>query len=341
MGGNSVHRFGNTSVLAVCGIDAPRVITSAEMDDRLAGVYAKAGLRSGMMQRLAGIEARRWWDDGTTFVDGAAMAGAKAMAEAGVHPGQIGLMVNTSVSRQHLEPSTAVAVHHALNLPSSCQNFDVTNACLGFVNGMQLAAAMLESGQIDYALVVNGEDSREIHDSTIERLDRSDANAKQVFAQFASLTLGSGAAAMVLGRTDAHPEGHRFLGGATRAGSEHHLLCVGNMDDMRTDSTGLMNAGLALTLDLWAESAVDFDWHNGMDCYVMHQVSNVHTQAISKALDLDARRVPLTFPTHGNLGPAAIPFTLARVADELSAGDRVLLMGIGSGLNASFSEIVW
>ena len=222
LGGNSIHRFGNTSVLAVCGIDAPHVVTSDEIDARLADVYERVGLRAGMMQRLAGIESRRWWDEGTTFADGAAMAGAKAMAEAGVHPGQIGLMVNTSVSRQHLEPSTAVAVHHALNLPSSCQNFDVTNACLGFVNGMQLAAAMLESGQIDYALIVNGEDSRIIHESTIGRLEHSDANAKQVFAQFASLTLGSGAAAMVLGRTDVHPEGHRYLGGATRAGSEHH-----------------------------------------------------------------------------------------------------------------------
>ena len=257
-----------------------------------------------MMQRLAGIHERRWWNDGTTFADGAAMAGAKAMAEAGVNPGDIGLMVNTSVSRAHLEPSTAVAVHHALGLPSSCQNFDVANACLGFVNGMQLAAAMLESGQIDYALVVNGEDARGIHNSTISRLQNGDGDAKEVFAQFASLTLGSGAAAMVLGRSDAHPEGHRFLGGATRSGSEHHLLCVGDMDYMHTDSTGLMNAGLALSEDLWAESAADFGWDERpvagreIDRYVMHQVSTVHTTAISQgpghrpdqgAADLPAR----------------------------------------------------
>ena len=77
----------NTSVLAVCAIDAPVVVTSAEMDDRLAGVYHRVGLRPGMMQRLAGIHERRWWNEGTTFADGAAMAGAKAMAEAGVNPG--------------------------------------------------------------------------------------------------------------------------------------------------------------------------------------------------------------------------------------------------------------
>ena len=60
-----------------------------------------------------------------------------------------------------------------------------------------------------------------------------------------------------------------------------------------------------------------------------------------KALDIDQTRVPLTFPNRGNLGPAAIPFTLSGVAGELNQGDRVLLMVIGSGLIASISEIVW
>src|SRR3954453_1595115 len=316
MTGNTTHHFSNTAIVTVQAADASQVITSDAIDERLVDTYRRVGLRPGLLERLAGLRARRWWADGITFVDGAATAGAKAISESGVDPARIGLMINTSVSRKHLEPSTAVAVHNALGLPSSCQNFDVTNACLGFVNGMQLAAAMLESGQIDYALVVNGEDARGIHNATIGRLQSGDGDAKEVFAEFASLTLGSGAAAMVLGRSDAHPEGHRFLGGATRAGSEHHLLCVGDMDYMHTDSTGLMNAGLELSRELWAESATDFGWHEGISRYVMHQVSTVHTRAISSALDIDLERVPLTFPQRGNLGPAAIPFTLAGIAGE-------------------------
>lgn len=341
MTGNATHRFSNTAILSVCAIDAPLVVTSAEIDARLADTYTRVGLRPGMMERLAGISERRWWSEGTTFADGAAMAGAKALAESGVDPRRVGLMVNTSVSRAHLEPSTAVSVHHALGLPSSCQNFDITNACLGFVNGMQLAAAMIESGQIEYALVVNGEDARGIQEATIERLNSGDSDAKHVFAQFASMTLGSGAAAMVMGRADAHPEGHRFLGGVTRAGTEHHELCVGDMDDMRTDSAGLMTAGLALSRDMWAESAQEWDWTGGVDRYVIHQVSVVHTREICKALGIDQALVPLTFPTRGNIGPASIPFTLAREVDSLRDGDRVLLMGIGSGLNASIVEILW
>jgi 3-oxoacyl-[acyl-carrier-protein] synthase-3 len=51
--------------------------------------------------------------------------------------------------------------------------------------------------------------------------------------------------------------------------------------------------------------------------------------------------VPRTFPEFGNIGPAAIPFTLAQTADTLTAGDRVLCMGIGSGLNAAVVELLW
>jgi 3-oxoacyl-[acyl-carrier-protein] synthase-3 len=78
-----------------------------------------------------------------------------------------------------------------------------------------------------------------------------------------------------------------------------------------------------------------------MDRYVMHQVSDVHTNAIIKAIGIDRSRVPLTYPTFGNVGPASIPITLASQADSLKGGDRVLLMGVGSGLNTAMMELAW
>lgn len=341
MNGNSTHRFTNTAVLSVQTADAPRVISSDELDDALADTYRRVGLRPGLLERLAGIRERRWWAEGVTFVDGAAMAGAKAISESGVDPAGIGVMINTSVSRKHLEPSTAVAVHHELGLPRSCQNFDVTNACLGFMNGMELAAAMIESGQVDHALVVNGEDSQQVQERTIDRLNSPLTVARDVLSQFATLTLGSGAVAMVLGRADRHPEGHRLVGSVSRAGTEHHELCVGDNDMMRTDLKGLLDAGLDLSMQMWAQAADAFDWAKGMSRYVIHQVSKVHTQAMCDRFSIDPLLVPTTFPTRGNLGPAAVPFTLAGEQNSLVDGDRVLLMGIGSGLNASCLEIAW
>ncbi|MBY3553143.1 3-oxoacyl-ACP synthase III [Modestobacter lapidis] len=341
MRGNTTHRFSNTTILTVSNADASRVVTSAEFDEQLADTYQRVRLRPGLLERLVGIRERRWWPDGVTFVDGAAMAGAKAISESGIDPAGIGLMVNTSVSREHLEPSTATAVHHALGLPSSCQNFDITNACLGFVNGIELAGAMIDSGRVDYVLVVNGEDSRKVQERTIANLSRPDTTSKDVMSQFASLTLGSGAAAMVLGRADRHPEGHRVVASASRAGTEHHGLCIGDNDGMYTDLKGLLDAGLQLSEDLWDEATQEFDWAGGMDRYVIHQVSQVHTNAVCERLGIDPDRVPRTFPERGNIGPASVPFTLAGEAHDLVDGDRVLLMGIGSGLNASILEITW
>ena len=74
---------------------------------------------------------------------------------------------------------------------------------------------------------------------------------------------------------------------------------------------------------------------------MFHQISKVHTAAITGALNIDPASVPNTFRTYGNIGPASVPFTLAHEAASLSPGDRVLLMGIGSGVNASGLEILW
>ncbi|MGI8900248.1 MAG: 3-oxoacyl-ACP synthase III [Nocardioides sp.] len=341
MTGNTTHRFGNTSLLNVSRAEAPRVVTSAEFDEELAETYERVGLRSGTLERLVGIRERRWWSDGVTFVDGAATAAAKAISESGVEPAAIGVLINTSVSRHYLEPATAVAVHDAIGLPSACQNFDVTNACLGFVNGIEIAGAMIDAGLVEHALVVNGEDSRAVQEATLRRLSAPDVTAEDVLDQFASLTLGSGAAAMVLGRADRHGEGHRIVGSVSRAGTEHHDLCVGDNDLMQTDFKGLLEAGLQLSAELWSDAEEEFDWSQGMDRYVIHQISQVHTDALCGRLGIDADLVPRTFPYYGNIGPVSVPFTLAGEVDTLEEGDRVLLMGIGSGLNASCLEIVW
>jgi acyl-CoA:acyl-CoA alkyltransferase len=340
MTGNASIRYRDTAVLSVTAVDAPIVVTSAEIDAQLEATYDRTGLRPGMLEALAGISERRWWTEDVTFADAAAMAGAKAIAEAGIDPSSIGLLIDTSVCRDHLEPSAAVDVHEQLALSSSCVNFDLANACLGFMNGMQLAAMMIDAGQIDYALVVDGEGSRRPQERTIARLQGLDTTKDDVLDNFATLTLGSGGAAMVLGRASDHPEGHRFVGGVGRASTKYNKLCVGDLDRMTTDSRGLLEAGVELAVDTWTDAASEFDWTD-LDAYVIHQVSKVHTAAITSNLGIDEKRTPVIFPTRGNIGPASVPFTLALNAATFEAGQRIACMGIGSGLNSAVIEIAW
>jgi acyl-CoA:acyl-CoA alkyltransferase len=340
MGGNANFTLQNTAMLSVCAVEAPIVMPSATFDEQLAATYQRLGARPGMLELLAGVIERRWWPEDVSFADAAAMAGAKALAESGVRPEQVGVMINTAVSRAYLEPSTAVAIHHQLGLPSSCLNFDVANACLGFLNAIQLAGTMIDCGQAEYALIVDGEGSRHTQEVTLERLITQPVTADELRAQFATLTLGSGSAAMVLGRADRHPEGHRVTGGVSRAGTEHHDLCVGDLERMRTDSKRLFDAGLELALATWVDAETAFGWSD-VDWFVAHQTSVVHINAMAKALGVDRSRFPLTLPRYGNMGPAAVPFTLAWHAESFQQDERIVMLGIGSGLNTSYVELIW
>ncbi|GAA4283511.1 3-oxoacyl-ACP synthase III [Brevibacterium daeguense] len=341
MNGNTTIRHSNAALLGIAEAIAPVEVSSDRFDEQLTDTLKNLRLPHNLLQRVAGVHTRRNWENHSDYVEGAAQAGRQALENAGIGADQIGLMINTSVSRERLEPSVAVAVHDGIGLGSQAMNFDITNACLGFVNGMTVASSMIDSGQIDYALIVAGEDMSRVQDATVARLNREGITREEYLNEFATLTLGSGAAAAVIGPADRHPEGHRIVGGVTRAATWNHELCVGDFDGMFTDTKGLLKNGMELVIAAWEEAHENgWDWRE-MTRYIPHQVSNVHIDALTKSADLDPTRVAKTYPELGNVGPASVPITLAREADQLERGDRVLCLGVGSGLNTAMTEIVW
>ena len=60
-------------------------------------------------------------------------------------------------------------------------------------------------------------------------------------------------------------------------------------------------------------------------------------------IGIDKDRFHKTYPEYGNIGPAAVPYTLCKAveAGKVQKGDVVGLMGIGSGLNCSMMEVRW
>jgi 3-oxoacyl-[acyl-carrier-protein] synthase-3 len=221
---------------------------------------------------------------------------------------------------------------------------DVGNACLAFLNGMDIVASMIEHGQIDYGLVVDGEGSRFATSRTIERLLDPATDQKSFRDNFATLTLGSGGAAMVLTRSDLHPEGHAYLGGVSLAASEHNRLCVGQPDQMVTDTKKLLFAGLELAQRTFERAKQQLGWTvDALDELCLHQVSKVHTEQLCALLGLPIERALRIYPEYGNVGPASIAIVLSKAVEEgrIKAGSRVALMGIGSGLNCAMAEIRW
>ena len=239
-------RFEDVVIASLAAVDAPHRVTTAELESRLAPHLSKLGLLPGTIEALTGIKARRFWEGGTAPSQAATLAARRAMQQADLPAERVGVLVNTSVCRDYVEPSTACLVQGNLGLPGICENFDVSNACLGFLNGMALAARMIEAKDVDYALIVDGESSRYVVEKTLERLCAPDANPQTFRDNLATLTLGSGAAAAVLTRTELAPHGHRFVGMVSRAASEHNHLCRGQNDWMKTDARGLLEAGVEL-----------------------------------------------------------------------------------------------
>lgn len=337
-------RFENVSIFSVAHVDAASRVTSDELEAQLSEPMHRLGIPKGMLASLTGIRARRMWDDAFKPSQAATAAAELAIERSGLDRRSIGVLINTSVCRDYIEPSTACLVHHNLGLASDCLNFDLSNACLGFLSAMEVIGNMIEREQIDYGIVVDGENSRHVVTETITRLSAPDVDEATFRANFATLTLGSGGAAMILGRSDAAENGHRFVGGVTLAATEHNDLCRGQVDRMETRSKDLLIRGIELAKRTWDAAKRELDWVPGcLDEYVLHQVSKSHTEKLSAALELEPEKILTTYEELGNVGPAGVPiaFSKAIEAGRITSGSRVGLLGIGSGLNCSMAEVVW
>lgn len=338
--------FQHVSIAGLAHIDAPRRLTSDEIHARLKPTLDRLGIKYNVLEEVAGVRERRLWDGEVKASDAATLAGVKALADAGIDADRVGLLVNTSVSRDYLEPSTASIVSGNLRLPDTCQNFDVANACLAFLNGMDIASRMIERGEIDYALVVNGETAELAYEKTLDRLSRDDVTEEQFRDEMATLTLGSGAAAMVLARSELAPGAPRYRGSVTRSATEWNQLCRGDLvhDRMIADGRMLMIEGLKLGQKTFTAARAALGWVvEELDEFVIHQVSKAHTKAFLKAFRIDPKKVLTIFGEHGNIGPASVPIVLSKLREggRVKKGTRIALLGIGSGLNCSMAEVVW
>ncbi|MFB3077630.1 MAG: 3-oxoacyl-ACP synthase III, partial [Lysobacterales bacterium] len=309
-------KFKNVVIQSLTAVDPPIRVTSIDIEKQLKATFDRLGIRDNLLEEVSGISARRFWEDGTLPSDAATLAAEKVLDDAGIDRGKIGVIINTSVCRDYLEPSTACIVHGNLGLAENCLNFDVGNACLAFLNGMDIASRMIERTEIDYALIVDGESSRPITEATIDRLRDPDVGEQQFRAEFASLTLGSGAAAMILARRELSPRGHPYLGSVSRSATEFNKLCQGQMDRMVTDTRILLSEGLKLASKTFLAAKIAFGWvASELDQFIIHQVSKVHTDSLVKLLGLDPEKVHAIYPEMGNIGPASVPIVLAKAAE--------------------------
>ena len=330
----------------------PNVVTSAALEARLAPLYEKLHLPAGQLAYLTGIKERRWWDPGFALSDGALAAAEKALDECGVPVGDLGALLYTGVCRENHEPATACAVAHKLGVRPDALVMDLSNACLGVLNGIVTVANMIELGQIRAGMVVSAETAREINDIMIAEMLR-EMNMEHFKLSLATLTGGSGAVAVVLSDGSYGGAPHRLLGGVARSAPQFHTLCRWGEDRkatptapevMETDAIGVLKHGVALGTQTWRAFLAELGWTaQSLDKAICHQVGSANRSAILEAFGLGQDKDFCTYEYLGNIGTVSVPITaaIAHEREELTPGQTVGFLGIGSGLNCLMLGFEW
>lgn len=334
---------------------APVVVSSSELESRLAPLYQKFRIPMGQLAALTGITERRWWPKGHQLSDGAIKAAHKAIAETGIDVGQLGAVVYTGVCRDQHEPATACRIAAALGVSKDTAIYDISNACLGVLSGILDIANRIELGQIKAGMVVSCESARDIVDVTIDNM-LADPTMQNFAQSLATLTGGSGAVAVIL--TDGslpltNGRKHQLLGASHLSAPQHHQLCQWGLQEvghniyrefMRTDAVTLLKEGVELAKHTWEHFLIQRNWLvEQVDKVICHQVGASNRKQVLNALNIPSEKEFPTYQFLGNMGTVSLPVTAAMAHDQgfLCPGDQVSFLGIGSGLNCMMLGIKW
>ena len=329
----------------------PVVVTSSELEAQLQPMYKALRIPLGQLETLTGISERRWWEKDYTLSDGAVAAAQKVLETTNFSPQDIEVLVYTGVCRENFEPATACKIAAQLGLAEKAFVYDISNACLGVMNGIIDVANRIELGQIEAGMVVSSETAREINEVMIERMLR-ETNIEAFKYSLATLTGGSGSVAVLLTNRARSSSRRRLLGGVAHAAPQHYQLCKWGMElvedryapVMFTDSVAVLKNGIKLAEKTWQAFTKELNWQpQNIDKVICHQIGSEHQNSILKALEIDEDKDFCTYPYLGNIGTVSLPITAA-VAEErefLQKGDLVGFLGIGSGLNCMMLGWEW
>ncbi len=328
------------------------MITTDTLEEALQPVFRALHFPNGQLEAMTGIQERRWWPKGFKVSDGAISAGRKALAALNVNASEIDVLLYTGVCRDGEEPATACRVAAELGVGPEAILFDVSNACMGALTGILEVANRLALGHARMGMVVCCESSRDLNEDALHRfLKHHDIEFFKW--NLAIFTGGSGAAAIILSRDPNLGGGHRLLGGSVRNDSSRNQLCTWEFNRVKqtffeqsflTDSVGVLNHGVALGIKTWHNFLKVMNWtQDDVDKIISHQVGIMHRKTFLNALNIPDHKDYMTYPKLGNIASVSLPLTAAMAHENgfLKKGDRVAMLGFGSGLNCMMLGIDW
>jgi 3-oxoacyl-(acyl-carrier-protein) synthase III len=323
------------------------VITSADIEERVRAASSEVRLPAIVLEALSGVRTRRYVDEGQVSSDLAAEAAQRALTMAGRVIGDVDTVIFASASQDIAEPATANVLQEKLGCDRASV-FDVKNACNSFLNGLDVAQALIQTDRADCVVVAAGE----VLSGTVKwHLE----DAAELRLRGAAFTLGDGGGAAVVER--AHDDGAGGIFGPAEFESSGRfwrlstVLGGGSLlwDDpegryFECDSRALEEIGADVVPQVIARVLKRMDWEpEDVDRVVPHQVSVRAMRRVADLSGIPFERCELTLPFVGNTAAASIPIALSLgvEAGRIRTSDRVLLVGGAAGFSAAAMPLIW
>lgn len=323
------------TVIRATGMSVPeKVVTNADFESIV-------DTSDEWITTRTGIKERRMCAEDQHTADLAAEAGRATLADAGLDPGDVDVIILSTATPDHLLPATACEAQAILG----CENaaaFDISAACAGWLYGVSLADALITSGMHENVLVIGSEKMSAI-------LDYTDRTTCVLFGD------GAGAALVSRGGGD----GRGILGTHMRTnGRQARLLwrpaggaAMPSTDETRSDrlefvkqegreifkqAVMCMEEACRRVLDATDQRISD------IDLVIPHQANIRIIDAVAGRLEVERERVFVNIDRYGNTSSASIPIALdeARRQGRVGEGSKILMTAFGGGLAWGASVVV-
>ena len=320
------------SVVRGFGASLPqRVMTNREMEDKVDTTDEWIVQRTGIRQRYIAGEG----ETTASLGEGAARA---ALANAGLTPADIDVIIVATSTPDNTFPATAVNIQNRLGMHHGAA-FDLQAVCSGFIFAVTTADAYIRGGLAKRVLVIGAETFSRIldwNDRTTCVLFGDGAGALVLEAQEGTGTTADRGVLTAQLRSDgAHKEKLYVDGGPSTTGTVGHLRMEGR--EVFKHAVGMITDVIEAAFEATGTTADDLDW------LVPHQANRRIIDGSARKLGIPLEKVVVTVDLHGNTSAASIPLALNVAASDgrIKKGDLVLLEAMGGGFTWGSVLLRW
>ena len=324
----------------------PTVVSTAEVEER-AGICERFHFEPGWLERVTQVRERRWAAPEVKPSDLAAAAGRAAIADAGVDPTELDVVLFGGITHDFIEPATANIVADSLGARRA-RVFDVTNACNGLIDAVDVADALICSGKARRVLATTGERATIVNNWNARTIE-------ELLHQVAGLMLGDGGGALVLEASDDPEHGLRerefrsdpaqwrlATAGVFRPSTQACEIC-GSILDLRFQTEGrrMFEVGIAMMPPTVAAVMERTGWtYDQLDIVFCHEA---HRKFIDNGMVETRDKIWSTVERFGNTSTCSLPLAMAeaKAVGALVPGTKILLMAGGAGMSTAAMTLVW